>query len=424
MSPNMNKTIKNIYLLFVADQLSTLGDVVCALVTMFWIYDLTNSFSKSIFMVSISYFVSFFASFWIGSIVDNYSNKIVVMFLDAFHSILYLILGVIAFYKMQNISFIFCVYFLANLTGQLSHSASQSWRFSFFDMNAERQIVTLSTISSVLNLLYYSLGGIFAGVIGFTGTFFFNSATFLVAMIIKMSVPDKCIKEKINFKNILRPAFVLDDFNHCWRFLKNKAPVLIFLSIAISFFNFFFTPLGEIFPLLLKTKFNLGQSFLGQLIVAQILGNLLGGLILKSSHHRKTHLIFLLVFFFAALVAIWTPFIKSFYCFFIVMFFCGLITITINIHFSLLLKAFAQEHFAKLNLIISNLSTILIPVGLSLVSVLSNSYSLTTAYYFNGCCLLFISIIFFVVLILKKNGFYFIRIPFLPMEKYRIHNED
>ncbi|MDW8064495.1 MAG: MFS transporter [Anaerolineae bacterium] len=264
------------WVLWAGHGISLFGSMLVQFVLVWWIAQTTNSATALSIATLLALLPGVLLGPVIGTLVDRWDRRTIMLACDGGMAILTLSLAVLAGIGALNLGPVYAVMFLRSLLETFHWSALQA---SIPLMIAERHLARVAglnqALSGALNMIAPPTGAILLGLLPLPGVLMVDVLTALLAMLtlLWIAVPRPS-------QTAVRPAWwkeMLDglDYIRCW----HGALVLIIVGALI---NFAVTPAFALLPLIVTRHFQGGALDLAWLESAWGIGIISGGLALGA----------------------------------------------------------------------------------------------------------------------------------------------
>jgi len=388
--------MRNFYLLYSAQLISQTGSVLNSVISMFWIYGITGSVSRSIltgFFTAVVYLsVSLFAS----SIIDRDSKKKYVLLGEAAQMFVFLAFFLLAKYNIRNIYWIYALQGVIGLSNAFFYPAISAWQLGYIRHNYRKIVGNMHVISTSVNLLGILLGGFLSRHIAFQNIFLYNAISFGAALLIESFVPEEAVRAA-GVKTARSFAKLLSEMGEGFKYVRREKPAVLSVILFLAVVNMFFAPLADMMPLLVKAGFGRGADSFSLLMLASICGALLAGIIVRKIKAPGNATIALFCGLNAGL-SVFTSVTHSFYSLLGVMFLIGLANSLIGIAIKIEISGVKPEYFCKVQSVSENISGTLVPLGILLMACLSSRGGIRFPFLFSGLVILGLCAVYLAVL--------------------------
>jgi len=225
---------KNIFLLWIGQFISHIGDSIYLIALPWLTLDLTGSKMSTAFVATSTYLPALIFGLFAGTIADRFSRKSVMMFSDLFRAITVIMIPIFILNGNNSIFIISIIAFLISTFGTPFYPARDSLIPTLVDKNDLPQVNSIISISSQLSYLIGPIiAGSLVGIFGLPHLFTIDAITFLISFLFIYYIKVKAII-KINKKK----NSYLDDIKSGISFLKSAKGIKV-LIIMTSLNNLF-----------------------------------------------------------------------------------------------------------------------------------------------------------------------------------------
>ncbi|MBF0298158.1 MAG: MFS transporter [Oligoflexia bacterium] len=403
----MKNLFKNDFIkLTTAREISLFGSTLSGLLSMFWIYDLTSSITQTIWFQVSGYIWGTILTLVFATVADNYDKKRPVLIAELGMFAVFLIYGVLAFYKIKLLWLIYLLQFFAAIFNAVLSTFLSTWMMSILKDNYHRPWARYQAIRSFNQFLFLSIAGVLSGLLSFWVVFIIDAFTYLLAFVIELQIVST-EKISIKIKELFSMSYIINDYKKCYYFIKNEHQYLFIICCLCMLFNFLSVPLGDMLPFYVKDIFKETPTFYSFLLMAGTAGGLVAVLLLQNEtkyNHFSIKMICFVMLIEGLLAIVFSALNNNNKWYAIPILFFVFLTVTIfNISTRLLLRSAGVKYFAKLTSFIDTLSSLFIPLGLLFSTYLSQQSNLQGVYLYNGLGLIILFILTTSTLILTKT---------------------
>ncbi len=174
-----------------ADLISNFGDILYYIALLNYVLKIENS-NLGVAIITLSEIIPVFFAFLLGYIADKSKSRIKTIIITlVFRMILYLIVAIVVGFEPSLLIVVFLsfVNLVSDLAGQY-----ENWLYYPITKNLipndtrEKVMAFTQSLSGVLNIVFQAIGGILICYISFSNLALINSGTFLVSLLIVLSI--------------------------------------------------------------------------------------------------------------------------------------------------------------------------------------------------------------------------------------------
>ncbi len=231
----MNNLFKNrdIFLLWVGQFISHIGDSIYMIALPWLILDYTGSKTSTALVTASTYLPTLIFGLFAGTIVDRFSRKAIMMISDLLRAITVILIPIFIITGNQSTLIIGVVAFFLSTFGTLFYPARDSLIPSLVNSKDLPLVNSLiSTSGQLSHLIAPLIAGLLVGVVGLTHLFTIDSITFIISFIFIHFI-------KIKSKNhTLNSNSYFNDFKSGLKYLKSAHEIrtLIFMTSTNNIF--------------------------------------------------------------------------------------------------------------------------------------------------------------------------------------------
>ncbi|MBF1208257.1 MAG: MFS transporter, partial [Fusobacterium periodonticum] len=332
----MQSKESNIKLLLLGRAVSLFGSTVYLIVLPLYILNLTNNLKiTGIFFAAVN-LPTTIVSIFIGTIIEKFNKKNIILICDFLTSILYFILF-LYFKNFSSLTFLFLISLIVNIISKFFEIAS---KVLFSEINTTETLEKYNGLQSFIENTIMIIGPVIGTYL--FATFDFNFIllivslayfiSFLQELLIKYEKDSNLVKEDSNF---------IKDFKEGIIYIKNNKIVLNFF-ILVMFLNFFIASNDEIInPGILIQKYKISEKLFGFSATAYGVGSVFAGIFIyynkKFRFLQKLKLLFILNSLLMCLLGFLSIVLFKYnhYIYFVIFiffqFFIGIITTLVNV---------------------------------------------------------------------------------------------
>lgn len=393
--------MRSFYCLFFAQMVSLSGSVLNSVVSMFWVYNITGSLSGSIlsgfFPVAVYFLVSTFAA----ALVDRGSKKNFVLMGEAAQALVFVAFFFMAKNEVKNL---YAVYFLQGLIGLASaffSPAIASWQMGYVRDVYQKMAGKIHVVTTTLNLSFTLVGGLLAARVPFHYIFLYNAVSYAAAFLIEIFIPE--LAQATPPRKAAGPGQLLSDMAGGLRYIISEKPAVFSSILLLSLINMFFAPLANVMPVFVKAGLNLGPDAFSYTMIASMVGAMAAGF--AAGRFGKLSVNMLLLFCVVdAGLCLFMYFVNGLVPLLLIMVVVGFIISLMTIAVRIEVSTVKPEYYCKVQSLSENISGLLVPVGILLMSVLAGAGGVRLPFVFSGIALLAVAGLFRLMVMSKRFG--------------------
>ena len=392
----MQSKESNIKLLLLGRAVSLFGNTIYLIVLPLYILNITQNLKfTGIFFAAVN-LPTTIISIFIGTIIEKFNKKNIILISDFLTSILYFILF-LYFKNSNSLIFLFLISLIINIISKFFEIAS---KVLFSEINTPETLEKYNGLQSFLENAVMIFGPVIGTYLFATFTFNFvliiislaYFLSFLQELFIKYEKNTNLSKEKSNF---------FKDFKEGISYIKSKKIIFNFFILAM-FLNFFIANNDEIInPGILIKKYQISEKLFGFSVACYGLGSVVAGIFIyynkKFKLLKKLKLLFILnssLMCLGGLLSI-ILFRYNHYIYFTIFIFfqflIGMITTFVNVP---LISSFQKnveiKYQSRFFSILSFFSGGLIPLGILYAGYLSSYIGADITYIINNLAIIII----------------------------------
>ena len=400
----MQSKESNIKLLLLGRAVSLFGNTIYLIVLPLYILNLTNNLKTTgIFFAAVNLPTTIFSIF-IGTIIEKFNKKNIILICDFLTSILYFIL----FLYFRNSNSLILLFFISLFINIISTFFIIASKVIFSELNTPETLEKYNGLQSFLENITIIIGPVI-------GTYLFSIFDFnLILIIVSLGYFLSFLQElfiryekKLNLSKEKSSFF--KEFKEGINYIKNNKIILNFF-ILVMFLNFFIANNDEIInPGILIKKYEISEKLFGFSATTYGVGSVFAGIFIyyneKFRFLKKLKLLFILNSSLMCLLGLLSIILFEYnhYIYFAVFIFfqflIGMITTFVNVP---LISSFQKnveiEYQSRFFSLLSFFSGGLIPLGVLYAGYLSSYIGADITYIINN-----IAIIVIVFLVFRKN---------------------
>ena len=399
----MQSKESNIKLLLLGRAVSLFGSTIYLIVLPLYILNITKNLKiTGIFFAAVN-FPTIIVSIFIGTIIEKFNKKNIILICDFLTSILYFILF-LYFKNFSSLTFLFLISLIVNITSKFFEIAS---KVLFSEINTTETLEKYNGLQSFIENTIMIIGPVIGTYL--FATFDFNLILIIVSLGYFLSFLQELFiryEKKLNLSKEKSSFF--KEFKEGINYIKNNKIILNFF-ILVMFLNFFIANNDEIInPGILIKKYGISEKLFGFSVACYGLGSVVAGIFIyynkKFKLLKKLKLLFILnssLMCLGGLLSI-ILFKYNHYIYFTIFIFfqflIGMITTFVNVP---LISSFQKnveiEYQSRFFSILSFFSGGLIPLGVLYAGYLSSYIGADITYIIDN-----IAIIIIVCLVFKN----------------------
>lgn len=392
----MQSKESNIKLLLLGRAVSLFGSTIYLIVLPLYILNITQNLKfTGIFFAAVN-LPTTIISIFIGTIIEKFNKKNIILISDFLTSILYFILF-LYFKNSNSLIFLFLISLIINIISKFFEIAS---KVLFSEINTSETLEKYNGLQSFLENTVMIIGPVI-------GTYLFTTFSFnLILIIVSLSyflsfLQELFIKyEKITNLSKEKSSF-FKDFKEGINYIKSKKIIFNFFILAM-FLNFFIANNDEIInPGILIKKYQISEKLFGFSVACYGLGSVVAGIFIyynkKFKLLKKLKLLFILNSFLMCLLGLLSIILFKYnhYIYFVVFIFfqflIGMITTFVNVP---LISSFQKnveiEYQSRFFSLLSFFSGGLIPLGVLYAGYLSSYIGADVTYIIDNIAIIII----------------------------------
>ena len=392
----MQSKESNIKLLLLGRAVSLFGNTIYLIVLPLYILNITQNLKfTGIFFAAVN-LPTTIISIFIGTIIEKFNKKNIILISDFLTSILYFILF-LYFKNSNSLIFLFLISLIINIISKFFEIAS---KVLFSEINTSETLEKYNGLQSFLENTVMIIGPVI-------GTYLFATFSFnLILIIVSLSyflsfLQELFIKYEKNTNLSKEKSSFFKDFKEGISYIKSKKIIFNFFILAM-FLNFFIANNDEIInPGILIKKYQISEKLFGFSVACYGLGSVVAGIFIyynkKFKLLKKLKLLFILnssLMCLGGLLSI-ILFKYNHYIYFTIFIFfqflIGMITTFVNVP---LISSFQRnveiEYQSRFFSILSFFSGGLVPLGILYAGYLSSYIGADVTYMINNVVIIII----------------------------------
>lgn len=390
----MQSKESNIKLLLLGRAVSLFGNTIYLIVLPLYILNITQNLKTTgIFFAAVN-LPTTIISIFIGTIIEKYNKKNIILICDFLTSMLYFILF-LYLKNFNSLSFLFLISFFINIISKFFEIAS---KVLFSEINSSETLEKYNGLQSFMENTIIIVGPVI-GTYLFV-TFDFNLILIIVSLGYFLSfLQELFIKYEKNLDLLVEKTNFLEDFKEGISYIRSNKIILNFF-ILVMFLNFFIANNDEIInPGILIRKYEISEKLFGFSATSYGAGSVFAGIFIyynnKFKFLKKLKLLFILnssLMCLSGLLSI-ILFKYNHYIYFIIFIFfqflIGMITTFVNVP---LISSFQKnveiKYQSRFFSILSFFSGGLIPLGILYAGYLSSYIGADITYIINNLAII------------------------------------
>ncbi|WP_335994396.1 MFS transporter [Fusobacterium polymorphum] len=392
----MQSKESNIKLLLLGRAVSLFGSTIYLIVLPLYILNTTKNLKTTgIFFAAVN-FPTIIVSIFIGTIIEKFNKKNIILICDFLTSMLYFVLF-LYLKNFNSLSFLFLISFFINIISKFFEIAS---KVLFSEINSSETLEKYNGLQSFMENTIIIVGPVI-GTYLFV-TFDFNLILIIVSLGYFLSfLQELFIKYEKNLDLLVEKTNFLEDFKEGISYIRSNKIILNFF-ILVMFLNFFIANNDEIInPGILIKKYGISEKLFGFSATSYGVGSVFAGIFIfynnKFRFLKKLKLLFILNSFLMCLLGLLSIilFKSNHYIYFVVFvffqFLIGMITTFVNVP---LISSFQKnidiKYQSRFFSILSFFSGGLIPLGILYAGYLSSYIGADITYIINNLAIIII----------------------------------
>ena len=392
----MQSKESNIKLLLLGRAVSLFGSTIYLIVLPLYILNITKNLKTTgIFFAAVN-FPTIIVSIFIGTIIEKFNKKNIILICDFLTSMLYFVLF-LYLKNFNSLSFLFLISLLINIVSKFFEIAS---KVLFSEINSPETLEKYNGLQSFMENTIIIVGPVI-GTYLFV-TFDFNLILIIVSLGYFLSfLQELFIKYEKNLDLLVEKTNFLEDFKEGISYIRSNKIIFNFF-ILVMFLNFFIANNDEIInPGILIRKYEISEKLFGFSATSYGAGSVFAGIFIyynnKFKFLKKLKLLFILnssLMCLSGLLSI-ILFKYNHYIYFIIFIFfqflIGMITTFVNVP---LISSFQKnvdiKYQSRFFSILSFFSGGLIPLGILYAGYLSSYIGADITYIINNLAIIII----------------------------------
>ena len=392
----MQSKESNIKLLLLGRAVSLFGSTIYLIVLPLYILNTTKNLKTTgIFFAAVN-FPTIIVSIFIGTIIEKFNKKNIILICDFLTSMLYFVLF-LYLKNFNSLSFLFLISLLINIVSKFFEIAS---KVLFSEINSPETLEKYNGLQSFMENTIIIVGPVI-GTYLFV-TFDFNLILIIVSLGYFLSfLQELFIKYEKNLDLSIEKTNFLEDFKEGISYIRSNKIILNFF-ILVMFLNFFIANNDEIInPGILIRKYEISEKLFGFSATSYGAGSVFAGIFIyynnKFKFLKKLKLLFILNSSLMCLLGLLSIILFKYnhYIYFTIFIFfqflIGMITTFVNIP---LISSFQKnvdiKYQSRFFSILSFFSGGLIPLGILYAGYLSSYIGADITYIINNLAIIII----------------------------------
>ena len=392
----MQSKESNIKLLLLGRAVSLFGSTIYLIVLPLYILNTTKNLKTTgIFFAAVN-FPTIIISIFIGTIIEKFNKKNVILICDFLTSMLYFVLF-LYLKNFNSLSFLFLISFFINIISKFFEIAS---KVLFSEINSSETLEKYNGLQSFMENTIMIVGPVIGTYL--FATFDFNLVLIIVSMGYFLSfLQELFIKYEKNLDLSKENSNFFKDFKEGINYIKNNKIIFNFF-ILVMFLNFFIANNDEIInPGILIRKYEISEKLFGFSATSYGAGSVFAGIFIyynnKFKFLKKLKLLFILNSFLMCLLGLLSIILFKYnhYIYFTIFIFfqflIGMITTFVNVP---LISSFQKnveiKYQSRFFSILSFFSGGLIPLGILYAGYLSSYIGADITYIINNLAIIII----------------------------------
>ena len=392
----MQSKESNIKLLLLGRAVSLFGSTIYLIVLPLYILNTTKNLKTTgIFFAAVN-FPTIIVSIFIGTIIEKFNKKNIILICDFLTSMLYFVLF-LYLKNFNSLSFLFLISLLINIVSKFFEIAS---KVLFSEINSPETLEKYNGLQSFMENTIIIVGPVI-GTYLFV-TFDFNLILIIVSLGYFLSfLQELFIKYEKNLDLSIEKTNFLEDFKEGISYIRSNKIILNFF-ILVMFLNFFIANNDEIInPGILIRKYEISEKLFGFSATSYGAGSVFAGIFIyynnKFKFLKKLKLLFILNSSLICLLGLLSIILLKynhyiyFTTFIFFQFLIGMITTFVNVP---LISSFQKnvdiKYQSRFFSILSFFSGGLIPLGILYAGYLSSYIGADITYIINNLAIIII----------------------------------
>ena len=390
----MQSKESNIKLLLLGRAVSLFGSTIYLIVLPLYILNTTKNLKTTgIFFAAVN-FPTIIVSIFIGTIIEKFNKKNIILICDFLTSMLYFVLF-LYLKNFNSLSFLFLISLLINIVSKFFEIAS---KVLFSEINSPETLEKYNGLQSFMENTIIIVGPVI-GTYLFV-TFDFNLILIIVSLGYFLSfLQELFIKYEKNLDLLVEKTNFLEDFKEGISYIRSNKIILNFF-ILVMFLNFFIANNDEIInPGILIKKYGISEKLFGFSATSYGVGSVFAGIFIfynkKFRFLKKLKSLFILNSSLMCLLGLLSIILFKYnhYIYFIIFIFfqflIGMITTFVNVP---LISSFQKnveiKYQSRFFSILSFFSGGLIPLGILYAGYLSSYIGADITYIINNLAII------------------------------------
>ena len=390
----MQSKESNIKLLLLGRAVSLFGSTIYLIVLPLYILNTTKNLKTTGIFIAAVNFPTIIVSIFIGTIIEKFNKKNIILVCDFLTSMLYFVLF-LYLKNFNSLSFLFLISLLINIVSKFFEIAS---KVLFSEINSPETLEKYNGLQSFMENTIIIVGPVI-GTYLFV-TFDFNLILIIVSLGYFLSfLQELFIKYEKNLNLSIEKTNFLEDFKEGISYIGSNKIILNFF-ILVMFLNFFIANNDEIInPGILIRKYEISEKLFGFSATSYGAGSVFAGIFIyynnKFKFLKKLKLLFILNSFLMCLLGLLSIILFKYnhYIYFTIFIFfqflIGMITTFVNVP---LISSFQKnveiEYQSRFFSILSFFSGGLIPLGILYAGYLSSYIGADITYIINNLAII------------------------------------
>lgn len=392
----MQSKESNIKLLLLGRAVSLFGSTIYLIVLPLYILNTTKNLKTTgIFFAAVN-FPTIIVSIFIGTIIEKFNKKNIILICDFLTSMLYFVLF-LYLKNFNSLSFLFLISFFINIISKFFEIAS---KVLFSEINSSETLEKYNGLQSFMENTIMIVGPVIGTYL--FATFDFNLILIIVSLGYFLSfLQELFIKYEKNLDLSKENSNFFKDFKEGINYIKNNKIIFNFF-ILVMFLNFFIANNDEIInPGILIRKYEISEKLFGFSATSYGAGSVFAGIFIyynnKFKFLKKLKLLFILNSSLMCLLGLLSIILFKYnhYIYFIIFIFfqflIGMITTFVNVP---LISSFQKnveiKYQSRFFSILSFFSGGLIPLGILYAGYLSSYIGADITYIINNLAIVII----------------------------------
>lgn len=374
--------------LYAAQAVSLTGSVLNSVISMFWIYGITGSITRSVWGFAALSLVYAAVSTLAAAVIDRDSKKKYVLAGELAQAMIFLSFFVMAKTGCRNIWAIYGLQAAMGAANAFFYPAISAWQLACLKGNYKRVLPLSRSLTTAINIAGISAGGVLAQLVEFHTVFLFNAVTFLAAFLIEIFIEEDPVSRPAAPSGAGYFSGLASDIRESLAGMARDGGGFLKITLLFMAVNAVFAPLGELLPMVVKLSYSGTPAMYSVILLANSLGALAAGLLMGWRPIKDLYRHAGLVTLALGLIGCVTFLISDFRIFSLMVFLVGLGLGSVNMGINLLVSGVRSDQYCKVRMHSENISGLFIPFGLVGMSLLAEKAGIMVPFLFAGAVVL------------------------------------